>query len=201
MTEPVPQNPDPSIPAPPPEMTRLEASFHASVAGARAAEEARAQGCDPARADALGLAACGGRSIGGLVLPLPGAYSALSIPRLGRLFELHGIVITGIQSDCAFVAAFAHPERVYRLAAVQADQSAAEELVGLADETALALMTRERIDEAVDWCREAFERLNGVKKPSPAPEATAPEPKASPTVSPPVGAVTAQAGSSSSSMP
>jgi len=153
-------------------MTRTEASFHASVAGARAAHAAKQSGGDPAHATALGTAAVGGKDIHGVRFTLPSAYSALAVPAITELMERHGIRIMQMQSDGLFLAAFHAPREVYRLAVVQADAEAAKKLVALANDIVLTLDTREAIDEAVAWCLDAFQRLNGVKKPSaPAPEA------------------------------
>jgi hypothetical protein len=149
-----------------PEMTRTEASFHASVAGARAAREAEALGNDPAHVTALGTAAVGGVEIHGVPFALPSAYSALAVPAISELMAKHGITLMQLRSDCLFLLAFQKPREVYRLAVTQADAAAAKTLVALADRIALALETRERIDEAVAWCMDAFRRLNGVKKPS-----------------------------------
>lgn len=156
-----------------PAMSRQEASFHASTAGVRAAKAAEAQGCDPAAAFALGAGATGGKVINGVGLPLPSAYSALSVPAIAALLEKHSQTISGIRNDCLFIAAFAKPKEVYQLAVVQADAEAAKALVDLADELAIALLTRDHIDAAAAWCMDAFHRLNGVKKPS---AETAPDP-------------------------
>ena len=157
-------------------MTRQEATFHASVAGVRASTEAGQIGNDPAHTAAIGNAAVGGKVIGGLTLPLPCAYSALSVPALGALLEQHSRQVTGLQSDCLFILAFAAPEEVYRLACVQRDESACEALITRAEEVAIALLHRDTIDEASAWCMEAFARLNGVKKPSSAASAPPPPP-------------------------
>lgn len=164
-----------------PEMTRNEASFHASVAGARVAREAEALGNDPAHVAALGTAAVGGKTIRGIALALPSAYSALAVPALSELFAREDIVLMQIRSDCLFIAAFHAPRDVYRLAVTQADAAAAKELLALADRIALTLETREAIDEAVAWCLDAFKRLNGVKKPSGDETAAAPPPPSAST--------------------
>ena len=170
-----PQHLNPLTPESLPEMSRREATFHASVAGVRAATEAGKQGSDPAHIEALGTAAIGGREIHGITLPLPCAYSALSVPALSALLERHSQVITGLQSDCLFIAAFAYPQQVYGLTCVQRDATAVEALLSLANQIAITLLHREHIDTASAWCLEAFARLNGVKKPS-SPEATSPPP-------------------------
>lgn len=179
--------PDPSLPTTDqgqrtndlPEMTRQEASFHASAAGVRAAKEAEAQGCDPSHALALGAGATGGKVIHGVTLPLPCAYSALAVPALSGLLEKYKATVSGLQSDCLFIASFARPKEVYQAAVIQADADAVKYLLSLADEIALELLHRDHIDAAVAWCMEAFQRLNGVKKP---PVAATPDPVTSPPI-------------------
>lgn len=194
MTDPTPQSINPSIPETLPPMSRQEATFHASVAGVRASAEASKQGNDPAHSAAIGTAAVGGKVIGGLTLPLPCAYSALAVPALGALLEQHSRQITGLQSDCLFILAFAAPEEVYRLACVQRDESACEALIARADQVAITLLHRDTIDEASAWCMEAFARLNGVKKPQ-SPEATPPPQPLNPSTHQPLSPPASESGS------
>lgn len=190
-----------STPEPLPEMTRHEASFHASVAGNRAAAEAAKQGTDPAHTAALGNAAAGGRQFGALLIPLPCAYSALAVPAMGRLCETHGTELSGLQNRALFIAAFAHPAEAHRLACIQADAAAVTALIALADQVALDLLYDEVIEAASLYCMEAFARLHGVKKPSPPTPETSPEPVAPIPAMPEMGSEIATANSATSPAP
>lgn len=73
--------------SPLPEMSRHEASWHELVAGMRAADIARQQGCDPAATAALATATAGPRQIGQFTLRPASQGTLWTLQRIAREWQ------------------------------------------------------------------------------------------------------------------
>lgn len=82
-----------------PEMSRQEANWHQHLAGMRAAEKARNQGCNPAAIDAFATATAGPLEIGGFLLQPAGQGTVWTLKRLAKEFrawaDRHGLPSAG----------------------------------------------------------------------------------------------------------
>jgi hypothetical protein len=157
-----------------PVMTRLEASFHASVADKRAELAAQQGEGETAAAAELGARALADHALGyaavfnGVKLQRPGAMSVYAVQAMQEIFAEAALL--PLDNTALLIHAFAAPRAAYEAACVLRDREA---LLRAARELAVRLDDAETIEAASEWCQEAFARLNGVKKPS-GPAATAP---------------------------
>lgn len=76
-----------------PLISATEASFHESVAGQRAAEKAKAQGCDPEALDSLARATSGPVEIAGMKLNPPSEGTFITLRKIASMFQKHADAI------------------------------------------------------------------------------------------------------------
>lgn len=74
-------------PAAKPEMSAMEATFHQSIAGQRAAAHAREQGCDPQALDSLARATIGATRIGGVTLKPASEGTFITLRKIAAMFQ------------------------------------------------------------------------------------------------------------------
>jgi hypothetical protein len=166
---------DPRV-TPLPEMTRREASWHASLAEKRA-EVAHRQGqgnaadeqTRAAEAGAHALAEhaadAGAIAVKGIAFARPSAYSVFAVQNVEKLFAEDALL--PLEQDALLMLCFASPLQAYVLSKPPGDKAALRQR---AIDLALALDDADTIATVKAWCLEQFALLNGVKKPSsPAP--------------------------------
>jgi hypothetical protein len=76
-----------------PEMSRMESTFHESVAGQRASAEAKKQGCDPRALDAVATATMGPVMIGNITLYPASEGTFITLRKLATMFARHADAI------------------------------------------------------------------------------------------------------------